>query len=293
MPFLSQIQDATPYHPFGMFAGLPFWPGGLTLVAAAPGVGKTSWVLHILAEAARQGHPAAFLCYEHSPEELRYRLRAQAAGLVFGPHPTGEETTGKGIQAIEERLAESARLYLHHPNDRTDTPERLERLLLDELSAMARRPVLVGVDYLQRVPFVDFSGRILTAAQGRDGAVAAAFKRMALENGWHILLIAALEKNRFTAKSLAEALRVNPAAALGALLGDERVVYEADRVFVLFREGTHPCGCCYDWRLIVAKNRIGPLQNLYLSFWGQRFLPAEMGWMGHDNVAELVDASAS
>ena len=32
----------TPYKIFGEFAGLPFWGGGLTLLAAAPGVGKTS-----------------------------------------------------------------------------------------------------------------------------------------------------------------------------------------------------------------------------------------------------------
>lgn len=274
MPFLSQVQDAAPYHPFGVFAGLPFWPGGLTLVAAAPGVGKTSWVLRILAEAARQGHPAALLCYEHSPEELRYRLRAQAAGLVFGPHPTGDETTKQGIQAIEERLAESARLYLYHPSDRTDTPERLERLLLDELGAMARRPVLVGVDYLQRVPYVDFAGRILTADQGRDGAVAAAFKRMALENGWHIVLIASLEKSRFHAdRNVIEHLQENPGAALAALLGDERVAYEADRVLVLFRSRTRNCGCCYDWTLIAAKDRIAPLRVQWWVFWGRRFLP--------------------
>ena len=28
-------------------ASLPFWPGGLSLLAAAPGLGKTSWLLRI------------------------------------------------------------------------------------------------------------------------------------------------------------------------------------------------------------------------------------------------------
>ena len=272
MPFLSQIQAHTPYEPFGVFAGLPFWPGGLTLVAAAPGVGKTSWVLHLTAEAARQGVPAAFLCYEHTPEELRYRLRAQAAGTLFGPHPVREEETEDAARSIEERMAQSGRLFLARPDDRMETPERLERLLKDVLPA--GKPALVGVDYLQRIPYVDVAGRVLTSHQGRDGAVAAAFKRMALENEWHIVLIAALEKTRFHAdRDAIEALRQNPGAALAALLGDERVAYEADRVLVLFRAGVRSCGCCYVWTMVAAKDRIAPLRTKQVVFWGRRFLP--------------------
>ena len=43
-----------PYHFFGTYAGLPFWGGGLTLLAAAPGIGKTSWMLRMLLEAASE-----------------------------------------------------------------------------------------------------------------------------------------------------------------------------------------------------------------------------------------------
>jgi hypothetical protein len=48
-----------PYHFFGTFAGLPFWGGGLTLLSAAPGIGKTSWMLHMLLNAAALGVPSA------------------------------------------------------------------------------------------------------------------------------------------------------------------------------------------------------------------------------------------
>ena len=64
----------TPYKIFGEFAGLPFWGGGLTLLAAAPGVGKTSWMLRMLFDAAAQNVPAAIGCYEHTEEELKYRM---------------------------------------------------------------------------------------------------------------------------------------------------------------------------------------------------------------------------
>jgi hypothetical protein len=42
----------TPYYVFGTYAGVPFWGGGLTLLSAAPGIGKTSWMLRMLLEAA-------------------------------------------------------------------------------------------------------------------------------------------------------------------------------------------------------------------------------------------------
>ena len=73
------IGNPTPYQFFGTFAGLPFWPGGLSLLAAAPGIGKTSWLLRVVFEASASGFPAALGCYEHTEEELR---QATAGVLV-------------------------------------------------------------------------------------------------------------------------------------------------------------------------------------------------------------------
>ncbi len=269
MPFLSQIPDTQPYKPFARIAGLPFWPGGLTLVAAAPGVGKTSWALDVAAETARAGHFAAFLCYEHTPEELRARLRSQALGRVAGPHPAEEDDATQ--EAVERLLATATRLFVDMLDDREDTPRRVEHTLRHVLRGDT--PALVVVDYLQRVPYVDPMGRSLTLADGRAGAVTAAFKRMALQHGWHIVLIAALEKAHYTPDTLQAAVALNPAAALAALLGDERVAYEADRVLVLFRSRTRTCGCCYDGNCVVAKDRTGPTRTLPFSFWGRVFLP--------------------
>ena len=74
MPRLGTLNTPNPYAFFGTFAGLPFWPGGLTLLAAAPGIGKTSWMLQINFAAAAHNIPSAMGCYEHTAEELRYRL---------------------------------------------------------------------------------------------------------------------------------------------------------------------------------------------------------------------------
>jgi len=77
MPRVGTLGSPKPYEFFGTYAGISFWPGGLTLLAAAPGVGKTSWLLRMLFEGADDGIPSAIGCYEHTAEELKYRLSCQ------------------------------------------------------------------------------------------------------------------------------------------------------------------------------------------------------------------------
>ena len=72
-----------------------------------------------------------------------------------------------------------------------------------------------------------------------------------------------------------ELLRTNPEQTLATLLGDERLVYEADRVFVLYRLETLPCGCCYRWARLTAKNRLGRTGVDEVLFWGQRTLAVQ------------------
>ncbi|MEW6406589.1 MAG: hypothetical protein AB1649_32810, partial [Chloroflexota bacterium] len=62
-------------------------------------------------------------------------------------------------------------------------------------------------------------------------------------------------------------------SVLAALLGDERVPYEADRVYVAYHAGeVQECGCV---RLGVhtSKDRTGPKRSWEMSFWGERFYP--------------------
>ena len=100
MPRSGILGNPQPYTPFGVFAGLSFWGGGLTLLAAAPGIGKTSWLLRMLFESASVHIPSAIGCYEHTPEELRYRLFLQVEAITSGPHKkalTGKSGTRPGI----------------------------------------------------------------------------------------------------------------------------------------------------------------------------------------------------
>jgi hypothetical protein len=249
------IGNPQPYRFFGTFAGLPFWPGGLTLLAAAPGVGKTSWLLRAVFEAAVAGFPAALGCYEHTAEELKYRLRLQTEAAIAGPHDDANEIR------VENLLASGSETVLEELSDREDTLRAIEEILLEDYAFPEKGPALLAVDYLQRIPVVGLTG--LVAEDQSSGEAAAGLRKLARRRGWAVIAACALRSERFA-----------NGADLSALLGDERVPYEADRVLLVQRgESLQECGCVV-LEVNTLKNRTGPAQDWQLSFWGARFYPS-------------------
>jgi len=259
MPRAMTIRDPQPYRPFGRFAGLSFWPGGLTLLAAAPGVGKTSWLLRMVFEAACQGFPAAIGCYEHTPEELKYRLVMQAQAAIAGAHD--DNVNG---EQVEKLLAHGSQAALLSLSDQEDTLRTVEEMLIQDFDFPVRGAALLAVDYLQRVPVVGATGMLPEEKRGGEAAVQ--MRALARRHGWGVIAASALRAAAFSTSNL----------DLAALLGDERVPYEADRVLFTGRGETLPCGCV---RLLTQtlKDRAGPLNAWEMTFWGKRFYPALEG----------------
>ena len=255
MPRSGTLGNPQPYTPFGVFAGLPFWGGGLTLLAAAPGIGKTSWLLRMIFESACLHIPSAIGCYEHTPEELRFRLFLQTEAMTGGPH------TQPSQPVVEAALARASEAVLLSLNSREDTVRALEDMLIHDYAFPVKGPALIAVDYLNRVPVVGLT--VMMNEEGRSGEAAAALREMARHHGWAIIAAAALKSERF-----------NDGDDLSALLGDERVPYEADRVLVVNRTGdVRDCGCA-PLEVLTLKDRTGPARRWPMQFWGERFYPA-------------------
>ena len=256
------IGNPKPYQFFGAFAGLPFWPGGLSLLAAAPGIGKTSWLLRVVFEASASGFPAALGCYEHTEEELKYRLQLQAEASVAGPHDAANEV------GVENLLASGSESILLALSDRDDTIRAIEDVLLQDYGFPDYGPAVLAIDYLQRVPVVGLTG--LIPENERSGEAAAGLRKLARRHGWAVISACSLRAEHFANGN-----------DLSALLGDERVSYEADRVMLIKREGlVKNCGCV-DLEVHTIKNRVGPAHTWRMTFWGERFYPALNGEGGH------------
>ena len=262
MPRAGVVGNPQPYNFFGTFAGLSFWPGSLTLLAAAPGIGKTSWLMRVVNEASASGFPAAIGCYEHTAEELKFRLRRQAEAALSGPHNPADELT------VEQELAKAGQAVLLALSDREDTIRALEEILIEDYGFPVDGPALLAVDYLQRMPVVGLSG--LISEETRSGEAAAGLRALARRRGWAIVAASALRSGHFAAGH-----------NLSALLGDERVAYEADRVLLIRRSGSlQDCGCT-QLEVATLKDRAGPILDWQISFWGARFYPAREGEEDH------------
>ena len=267
MPRSGTLGNPQPYTPFGVFAGLPFWGGGLTLLAAAPGIGKTSWLLRMIFESSSMHIPSAIGCYEHTPEELRYRLLLQTEAMTSGPHIQAPQ------EKVEMALASASEAVLLSLSSREDTVRALEDMRIHYYAFPVNGSALIAVDYLNRVPVVGLTG--MMNEEGCSGEAAAALREMAWHHGWAIIAAAALKSENF-----------NDGDDLSALLGDERVPYDADRVLVVQRKGeVHECGCA-PLEVITLKDRTGPPRRFPIQFWGERFYPAlEAEFHKHDPMA--------
>ena len=255
MPRAGTLGNPNPYTFFGTFAGLPFWPGGLSLLAAAPGIGKTSWMIRMVYEASANGFPSALGCYEHTPEELKYRLRLQAEAIVSGAHNSAGEA------AVETCLARGSEAVLLSLSDKEDTVRALEDTLLQDYGFPQKGPALLAVDYLNRVPVVGLTGMLNDASRG--GEAAAMLRELSRRHGWAVIAAAALRSEDF-----------REGDELSALLGDERVPYEADRVLLMRRsKDVERCGCVA-LAVHTLKDRTGPARTWEMTFWGARFYPA-------------------
>ena len=258
MPRVGTTGNPSPYQFFGMFSGLAFWPGGLTLLAAAPGVGKTSWLLRMVFEASASGFPGALGCYEHTVEELKYRLRLQSEACVAGPHDTA------AVEPAERDLARGSETVLLSLSDQEDTIRGVEDVLLYDYGFPKKGPALLAMDYLQRVPVLGLTGMI--EGDQRAGEAAARLRALGRRHGWAVIAAAALRLAEF-----------DDGTELSALWGDERVPYEADRVLVM-RPTEEPRGCgCVSLEVHTLKDRTGPKRIWDVEFWGERFYIAANG----------------
>lgn len=229
-----------------------FKAGQMIIVAARPGVGKSTFGLDVLRHCAvKQNLPCMLFSLEMSKEEVMMRLMSAEASINLG-QIRGAKLTDSEWASLARRMGEvnDAPLYID------DSPS----LTLTEMRAKARRLKqkkglnLIVIDYLQLMS----SGKKVESRQQEVSEFSRQMKLLAKE--LEVPLIAIAQLNRGPEQRNDKRPQVSDLRESGSLEQD------ADMVMLLHRPGeadeSVPEG---EALLILGKHRGGPTKNINLA----------------------------
>lgn len=218
--------------------------GDLVLLGGSPGVGKTIAALQWARNVALAGGTVVYACYEHEESALLGRLLALEMGSLPGDHSEYDteldamrlgiqeiaaggnrrledvlQSTGMVSRAYEHIEAYGHRLWLVRASSAHTTVDKLEQLVRDRQKDDPHSPLVLVVDYLQKVamhPEPEVEAEKITR-------VTEALKDMALGYKIPILAVVAADKEGLQAKRL----------RLHHLRGSSALMYECDVAVIL------------------------------------------------------------
>ena len=221
--------------------------GELMLIGGAQGTGKTTMALQIARNIAQSGQAnALYICFEHDEEYLLNRMVAMESALastmppqagsaikiqdvrreVLGTWMAQGGDTSSDLRAnprlrpaLERINRYGQGLFLLRGSHSNTTTQNLRTLVEEYRRTAPTRPLVVFVDYLQRVPVVPDPS---TEAE-KVTLVVAALKDLALSLGVAVVCIVAADKEGLKAARLRN----------HHLRGSSALNYEADVILIL------------------------------------------------------------
>ncbi|KKR30241.1 MAG: Replicative DNA helicase [Candidatus Woesebacteria bacterium GW2011_GWA1_39_8] len=229
-----------------------FQRSNLIILAARPGVGKTSLALNIAQNlAVKHDRPVGIFSLEMSREELVDRLLVAQADI-----DAWRLKTGKLSEEDFTKLSNAMGLLAEAPIFIDDTPA----LSILEMRTKARRLQvehgvdLIIVDYLQLARSRNLENRVQEVSEISQG-----LKNLARELKLPVLAVSQLSR--------AVEQRVEKRPQLSDLRESGSIEQDADVVMFLWREDEEDME---NFALDIAKHRNGPLRSVKLRFRGDR-----------------------
>lgn len=234
---------------------------GLYLLAAGPGVGKTTCAVQVSQEAARRGAVALYVTFENSPANLTLKMLCAQAGVN-----SRDVRRGYADPAALARAAAALTPVL----DRVAMIEGTGRLTVAEVRARALQLMnrhqtdrcLITVDYLQLWAKASAELRGMISGRERTEALAAELRQLATRLKNPVLAIVSQNRDKGD-----YGLNGKGGATLDSLKESGDLEYAADVVMFLTRSwerNTTEPNRAVD--LTVAKNRNGEIGKVELVF---------------------------
>jgi replicative DNA helicase len=259
-------------------AALPVRPGGLYVLAARPGVGKTSLALQSASESAANGNRVAIVSLEMGGGQLATIIAARALGLrkdhIERKDPSITEEVWDQIKGLADRWKRDRNLIV------MDQGNTGARVTVESIAAWARIQVKIGgisyiiIDYCQLIASTDTRANEYQTISNTTRTL----KTLAQSLQVPILLLS--QMSRDSDKGTPRAPRASDLRGSGSLEQD------ADAVMFLHDPNeikTNPRKV----QAIIVKNRAGPPAEITLNFDGrwQIFSADNTKQREHDEMA--------
>ncbi|MES0838442.1 replicative DNA helicase [Nocardiopsis tropica] len=233
-----------------------FHPGELIVVAARPGVGKTTLGLNVATHAAKHGHRSLFVSLEMNRKEIGHRILSAQTSVPFFTirNKMLKEPDWARLASRREEIASWPLIVSHNP-----------AITFPQVKAEIRRQARKGlkiavVDYLQLLQDPDSK-----SADSREREVALMTRGLkVLAQQLEIPIVVLCQLNRDSAKREDKRPHVHELRESGAVEQDANVVLLIHREDVYDKESPRSG----EADLIVGKSRNGPMSDVTVAFQG-------------------------
>ena len=272
---LDRMEQITrdPQSMRGIMTGLPTFDqmtkglqkSDLIILAASPGIGKTSLAMNIVAHAVtdeRQKRIVAVFALEMSSVQLAQRMLCSVSGVSMQRATSGtldRDTDFKKLWAAKKALTSAGEIYIDesmeaNPNEIVAKCRRLKK---------DKGLDLVMIDYLQLMLGATTNGRSAESRQQEIGSITRTLKIMAMELKVPVLLLS--QVNRAGAKRNSD----EGGLQLFDLRDSGSIEQDADIVIFLSPQDRNETGSDKLVTLKIAKHRNGPQGEIPLRFSGE------------------------
>jgi replicative DNA helicase len=248
---------------------------GFHVIAAPPGVGKTTFAWQIANKVADLNKvPVIYVNYEQSKAEMREKTLSRLTGIGTGHFRRGkltlEDPRNKGeiLKALEQYIAETAPLTTIVEADEKTTALEIELIIQGVLKKAGATSCMLVVDYLQLIPLSDDLVKSASNTMDKVTLNVSALRRIARKLNVSVFAISSENRAGYKKKNL------------GVFKETGNIEYGADTASIL-KTSTKTTGTdeyqCLD--LHVVKNRNGET--------------ARIGYKFYQKIAKFVEVDKS
>ncbi len=228
-----------------------FSKSDLILLAARPGLGKSSLALNIAQNIGLKGKTIAIFSLEMSNEQLANRMLSSHSGVDNQKFRTGELSSNEWVRLGQSSsILAKAKVYLDDTPNMTVAQMKAKLRRLPELD-------LVIVDYLQLM-----SGNKKTNNRQEEvSEISRSMKMLAKEFNVPVLCLSQLSR-------ASEKREGDKRPILSDLRESGSIEQDADAIMFLYNDAIYnkETATPNKIELIIAKNRHGPTETVYLSW---------------------------